>query len=107
MTTSSRNLPATRLVRLPAVSNRAAHLSSTVDEQSRQPVTDGERVSIISRHYTIEHPSAEREFGSVRYVGFCPGDRVLVIGKSAKGGVAAGRNFEGTRAQPGVTPQAL
>ena len=62
-------------------------------------VTNGERVPIINGHYAIEQPSAVRELGRFRCAGFRPGDEVLVIGNTAKGGISAGKVFGGTRAE--------
>jgi hypothetical protein len=54
-------------------------------------------IPIINGHYAIERPSTGHELGRFRCSGFRPGDDVLVIGKSAHGGVAAGTVFGGTR----------
>jgi hypothetical protein len=58
-------------------------------------LTGGGRVSIVGGGYAIERPTTERGLGDNRVVGFVPDDEVLVIGDTAKGGVAAGRVFGG------------
>jgi hypothetical protein len=62
-------------------------------------VTGGERVPIINRRYTIEGPAWELESGRTRHVGFKPDDRVIVVGESQGGGVAASKVFGGKRAE--------
>ncbi len=69
---------------------------------SRRPpftlVTDGVQLPINGR-YTIEQPSVSHEFGRLRYSGFRPGDKVLVIGTSVKGGISVERIYGGPPAE--------
>jgi hypothetical protein len=58
-------------------------------------LTGGGRVSILGGRYAIERPTTERGSGDNRVVGFVPDDEVLVIGDTAKGGVAAGKVYGG------------
>jgi hypothetical protein len=62
-------------------------------------VTNEGRIPIKGGHYVIERPTDQRELGRQRYSGFRSGDQVLVVGTSAKGGIAAAEVFGGTRAQ--------
>ena len=59
-------------------------------------MTSVDRVPIINGHYAIERPGSNRQLGPDRYVGFSPGDEVLVIGETKKGGVTAHKVFGGT-----------
>ncbi len=50
--------------------------------------------------YVIDRPSTSRETGRLRYAGFRPGDEVLVVGTTAKGGISAVEVSGGTRGFP-------
>jgi hypothetical protein len=49
--------------------------------------------------YVIDRPSTSRETGRLRCAGFQPGDNVLVVGTTAKGGISAVEVSGGTRAE--------
>jgi len=61
-------------------------------------VTDEGQLA-INGHYAIEEPSVSREFGRLRYSGFRPGDGVLVIGTTVKGGISVRTVYGGGPAQ--------
>jgi hypothetical protein len=62
-------------------------------------VTSEGRVPIINGHYAIERPrstTANPDVDREEYVGFSPGDEVLVVGEINRGGVTAHTVFGGT-----------
>jgi hypothetical protein len=61
-------------------------------------LTDEARLP-INGHYAIDAPSFSHEFGRLRYSGFRPGDEVLAIGTTVKGGISVNTVYGGTPAE--------
>jgi hypothetical protein len=61
----------------------------------------------INGIYAIEEPSIAREVGRLRYSGFRPGDGVVVIGTTVKGGLSVSTVYGGGLAKYWKTAEAL